>query len=128
MRSTILMSGSESIIRGAIESGVRIISGYPGYPITGIMEYAKKVELDDLHVEWAPNEKVTLEAVLGASVAGFRGLAVMKQVGVNVASDPLMSAVTWGIRGVIIGDIHRIITSFRQLKNSHAFWPIACLF
>jgi len=102
MTNTTLMSGSEAIIRGAIESGVRIISGYPGYPITGIMEYAKKVERDDLHVEWAPNEKVALETVLGASVAGSRGLAVMKQVGVNVASDPLMSAVTWGIRGGVV--------------------------
>lgn len=102
MGNTTVMSGSEAIARGAIESGVRIISGYPGYPITGIMESANKAGLDDLHVEWAPNEKVALETVLGTSVAGFRGLAVMKQVGVNVAADPLMSAVTWRVRGGVV--------------------------
>ena len=94
MQSTAIMSGAEAIARGAIESGVRIVSGYPGYPITGIVESANKAGVDDLHVEWAPNEKVALETVLGASIAGFRGLAVMKQVGLNVASDPLMAAVT----------------------------------
>jgi indolepyruvate ferredoxin oxidoreductase alpha subunit len=101
------MSGAEAIARGAIESGVRIISGYPGYPVTGIVEIANNAGLDGLHVEWAPNEKVALETVLGASVAGFRGLAVMKQVGVNVAADPLMAAVTWGVRGglvIVAGD------------------------
>lgn len=102
MRNTTIMSGSEAIARGAIESGVRIISGYPGYPITGIMESASNAGLDNVHLQWAPNEKVALETVLGTSVAGFRGLAVMKQVGVNVAADPLMSAVTWRVRGGVV--------------------------
>lgn len=97
-----VMSGTEAIVRGAIESGVRIISGYPGYPITGIMETAKKTGMEDLHVEWAPNEKVALETALGTSVAGYRGMAVMKQVGLNVAADSLMSAVTWGVRGGVV--------------------------
>jgi len=69
---------------------------------TSILECAKKVNSRNVHVEWAPNEKVALETVLGASAAGFRGLAVMKQVGVNVAADPIMSAVTWGVRGGVI--------------------------
>jgi indolepyruvate ferredoxin oxidoreductase alpha subunit len=102
MENRVVMSGAEAIVRGAIESGVRIISGYPGYPITGIMESAKKAGLEDLHIEWAPNEKVALETVLGTSVAGYRGMAVMKQVGFNVAADPLMSAVTWGVRGGVV--------------------------
>lgn len=102
MRNITIMSGSEAIVRGAIESRARVISGYPGYPITGIMDCAKKIGPNNLHVEWAPNEKVALETVLGASVAGFRGLAVMKQVGLNVAADPLMSAVTWGIGGGVV--------------------------
>ena len=107
MKNIRLMTGAEAIVRGAIESGVRIISGYPGYPITGIMENAKKAGLDNLHAEWAPNEKVALETVLGASVAGFRGVAVMKQVGLNVAADGLMATMTWGVRGgvvLVVGD------------------------
>ncbi|MFH1293271.1 MAG: indolepyruvate ferredoxin oxidoreductase subunit alpha [Pseudomonadota bacterium] len=107
MENMTVMSGTEAIVRGAIESGVRIMSGYPGYPITGIIENAKKAGLEALHIEWAPNEKVALETVLGTSVVGFRGMAVMKQVGLNVAADPLMSAVTWGVRGgvvIIAGD------------------------
>ena len=107
MENLTVMSGAEAIVRGAIESGVRIISGYPGYPVTGIMESAKKTGLEDMHIEWAPNEKVALETVLGTSIAGFRGMAVMKQVGLNVAADPLMSAVTWGVQGgvvIIAGD------------------------
>jgi indolepyruvate ferredoxin oxidoreductase alpha subunit len=107
MESKMVMSGAEAIVRGAMESGVRIMSGYPGYPITGIMESAKKAGMEGLHIEWAPNEKVALETVLGASVAGFRGMAVMKQVGGNVAANPLMSGVTWGVRGgvlIVAGD------------------------
>src|SRR5512139_1239280 len=102
MENRMIMSGTEAVVRGAVESGVRIMSGYPGYPITGIMESAKKAGMEDLHIEWAPNEKVALETVLGTSVAGFRGMAVVKQVGLNVAADALMSAVTWGVRGGVV--------------------------
>jgi uncharacterized protein (TIGR02266 family) len=52
-KPTGIMSGAEAIARGAIESGVRIVSGYPGYPITGIVESVNKAAVDDLHVEWA---------------------------------------------------------------------------
>jgi indolepyruvate ferredoxin oxidoreductase alpha subunit len=102
MENRTVMSGGQAIVRGAIESGVRIISGYPGYPITGIVEGAKKTGVEDLYIEWAPNEKVALETVLGTSIAGFRGMAVMKQVGLNVAADPLMAAVSWGVQGGVV--------------------------
>ena len=107
MTQVVSMTGSEAIVRGAIESGVKIISGYPGYPINGIMQHAREVAKDGLHVEWATNEKVALETVIGASVAGCRGLAVTKQVGMNLTSEPFMSALTWGIGGgvvIVVGD------------------------
>ena len=107
MTQIVSMTGSEAIVRGAIESGVKIISGYPGYPINGIMQHAREVAKDGLHVEWATNEKVALETVIGASVAGCRGLAVTKQVGMNLTSEPFMSALTWGIGGgvvIVVGD------------------------
>ena len=102
MTQIVSMTGSEAIVRGAIESGVKIISGYPGYPINGIMHHAGEAATDDLHVEWATNEKVALETVIGASVAGSRGLSVTKQVGMNLISEPFMSALTWGVGGGVV--------------------------
>lgn len=107
MTQIVSMTGSEAIIRGAIESGVKIISAYPGFPINGIMQHAREVVKEGLHVEWATNEKVALETVIGASVVGCRGLAVTKQVGMNLMSEPFMSALTWGIGGgvvIVVGD------------------------
>jgi indolepyruvate ferredoxin oxidoreductase alpha subunit len=56
----------------------------------------------DLYCEWAPNEKVALEAAIGASIAGARSMAAMKHVGVNVAADPLFTAAYTGITGGLV--------------------------
>ena len=55
--------------------------------------------LDSLHVEWSINEKVAFEVALANSIAGRRSAAIMKQVGLNVATDPLMSAAYTGVKG-----------------------------
>ncbi len=90
------MTGNEAVARGCFEAGVTYASAYPGTPSTEILE---NVALYKEHIlsEWAPNEKVALEAAIGASVAGARSLAAMKHVGVNVAADPLF---TYGYTGV----------------------------
>ncbi len=93
-----LMTGNEAIARGAYEAGLLFASGYPGTPSTEILENLVQYK-DQLYCEWAPNEKVALEAVLGASIAGVRSLSTMKHVGVNVAADPLFTAVYTGING-----------------------------
>jgi indolepyruvate ferredoxin oxidoreductase alpha subunit len=54
---------------------------------------------DDVYCEWAPNEKVALEAAIGASVAGARSMATMKHVGLNVAADPLFTFAYTGVTG-----------------------------
>jgi indolepyruvate ferredoxin oxidoreductase alpha subunit len=90
-----LMTGNEAIARGAWEAGVTFASAYPGTPSTEILENI--VNYPDIQAEWAPNEKVALEAAIGASIAGVRSLASMKHVGVNVAADPLF---TFGYTGV----------------------------
>ena len=54
-----LMIGNEAVAAGALDAGVRLISAYPGTPSTEITEFAAKSR--DLHVEWAPNEKVAAE-------------------------------------------------------------------
>ena len=80
-----LMLGNEAVARGLYEAGCCFVSSYPGTPSTEITECAAKYE--ELYAEWAPNEKVALEAALGASLAGKRSFCAMKHVGLNVAED-----------------------------------------
>nr|WP_312579092.1 indolepyruvate ferredoxin oxidoreductase subunit alpha [Sedimentibacter sp.] len=91
-----LMTGNEAIARGAYEAGVRYASAYPGTPSTEILENVALYK-EDILAEWANNEKVALEAVIGASMAGARALAAMKHVGVNVAADPLFTVAYTGV-------------------------------
>lgn len=99
-----LMTGNEAIARGAYEAGVRFAAAYPGTPSTEILQ--NLTQYDEITAEWAPNEKVALESVIGASFGGARSIASMKHVGVNVAADPLF---TWGYTGVNAGGV--IITA-----------------
>ncbi|SCZ77540.1 indolepyruvate ferredoxin oxidoreductase subunit alpha [Acidaminobacter hydrogenoformans] len=96
----IFMTGNEAIARGAYEAGVVYASAYPGTPSTEILE--NTAQYPEIISEWAPNEKVALEAVLGASIAGGRALAAMKHVGVNVAADPLMTISYTGVTGGLV--------------------------
>jgi indolepyruvate ferredoxin oxidoreductase alpha subunit len=93
-----LMTGNEAVARGAYEAGLTFASAYPGTPSTEILENMVKYK-DDLYCEWAPNEKVALEAAIGASIAGARSMAAMKHVGVNVAADPLFTFAYTGVTG-----------------------------
>ena len=93
-----IMSGNEAVARGAYEAGIIFASAYPGTPSTEILESLVQYK-DDLYCEWAPNEKVALEAAIGASVAGVRSMAAMKHVGVNVAADPLFTFAYTGVTG-----------------------------
>lgn len=91
----ILMSGNEAVARGSFEAGCRFATGYPGTPSTEILESIAGYE--DIFTNWAVNEKVALEAASGASMAGARSLVTMKHVGLNVASDPLMTLAYTGV-------------------------------
>ncbi len=97
-----IMLGNEAVARGLYEAGVHFISSYPGTPSTEITEFAAKY--DEMYAEWAPNEKVALEAALGASFGGGRSFCAMKHVGLNVAADPLFITAYTGIGGgMVIG-------------------------
>lgn len=96
-----LMTGNEAVARGAFEAGVTYACAYPGTPSTEILENMAQYR-EALIAEWAPNEKVALESVIGASMAGVRTLAAMKHVGVNVAADPLMTVAYTGITGGLV--------------------------
>ena len=97
-----LMLGNKAVARGLYEAGCCFVSSYPGTPSTEITEEAAKY--DEIYCEWAPNEKVAMEAAFGASLAGRRVFCGMKHVGLNVAADPLYTMSYTGVNGgVIIG-------------------------
>ncbi|NTW72782.1 MAG: indolepyruvate ferredoxin oxidoreductase subunit alpha, partial [Eubacteriaceae bacterium] len=97
-----LMTGNEAIARGAYEAGVKYAAAYPGTPSTEILENMVLYK-DDIISEWAPNEKVALESVIGASIYGGRSLAAMKHVGLNVAADPMFTFAYTGVNaGAVI--------------------------
>ena len=93
-----LMLGNEAVARGLYEAGCSFVSSYPGTPSTEITEAIAKYP--EVYAEWAPNEKVAMEAAFGASLAGKRTFCAMKHVGLNVAADPLF---TIGYTGVNAG-------------------------
>lgn len=95
-----ILSGNEAIALGAYEYGVQFASAYPGTPSTEILQHIK--DYPGIFAEWAPNEKVALEAVVGATLTGARGLAAMKHVGLNVAADPFMTLAYTGVRGGLV--------------------------
>lgn len=102
-----LLMGNQALALGAIAAGVGLVSGYPGTPSTEILETVAKRNPGDIYVEWSVNEKAALEVAAGGAYAGLRTMVTMKQVGLNVASDPLMSLAYIGIEGgmvVVVAD------------------------
>ena len=95
-----LLLGNAAVARGLYEAGCRFVSSYPGTPSTEITEEAALY--DEIYAEWAPNEKVALEAAFGASLSGVRSFAGMKHVGLNVAADPLFTMAYTGVNGGLV--------------------------
>lgn len=96
------LMGNEAIALGALAAGVNVVSGYPGTPSTEVLETVARRRPDGVYVEWSVNEKAALEVAAGAAYAGARALVTMKQVGLNVASDPLMSLEYIGVKGGMV--------------------------
>lgn len=101
MKKQFLM-GNEAIGLSAIAAGVRVVAGYPGTPSTEVLETVSKNNDGSIYVEWSVNEKAGLEVAAGAAYAGARALVTMKQVGLNVASDPLMCLEYIGVKGGMV--------------------------
>ena len=94
------MIGNRAVARGLYDGGIKFMSSYPGTPSTEITEFIAKY--DDVKSEWAPNEKVGMEAAFGASLAGVRSACAMKHVGLNVAADPLFTMSYTGVNGGLV--------------------------
>ena len=95
-----LMLGNEAVARGLFEAGCSFVSSYPGTPSTEITEAIAKYP--EVYAEWAPNEKVAMEAAFGASLAGKRSFCGMKHVGLNVTADPLFTISYTGVNGGMV--------------------------
>ena len=96
------LMGNEAMAVGALAAGVNVVAGYPGTPSTEVLETVAKRRGEGVYVEWSVNEKAALEVAAGAAYAGARALVTMKQVGLNVASDPLMSLSYIGVKGGMV--------------------------
>ncbi len=100
---TLFLMGNEALARGAIEAHVAFVTGYPGTPssevIASLIPVSKKL---GMKVQWAVNEKVALEIAAGVAFAGLRSLVTMKNAGLNVAADPLLSVAYSGVDGGLV--------------------------
>jgi indolepyruvate ferredoxin oxidoreductase alpha subunit len=100
-----LLLGNEAIARGLVENGCAIATSYPGTPASEILASVAAFQKENdiaMHTQWAVNEKIAFEIAYAGCQAGLRTAVSMKQVGLNVASDPLMSAAYMGVKGGFI--------------------------
>ena len=94
--------GNGAIALGALAAGVNLVAGYPGTPSSEIIETISHYPHEGLHLEWSVNEKAALEVAAAAAYSGARAMVTMKQMGLNVASDPLMSVAYIGVKGGLV--------------------------
>ena len=94
--------GNGAIALGALAAGVNLVSGYPGTPSSEIVETISKYPHEGVHIEWSVNEKAALEVAAAAAYGGARTIVTMKQVGLNVAADPLLSLAYVGVKGGMV--------------------------
>lgn len=117
-----ILLGNEAIVRGALEAGVNFVSTYPGTPASEIGNIFYKIAKDaGVYFEFSTNEKVALEASIGASFSGLRTLVAMKNFGLNVALDALAPFVYTGSKGatvIICADDPSCHSSAQSEENS----------
>ncbi|HUW10979.1 MAG TPA: thiamine pyrophosphate-dependent enzyme [Anaerolineae bacterium] len=129
----LLLLGNEAIARGAIEAGVRVVTGYPGTPSSEVVEALMEASTDlGFYAEWSVNEKVSFELAAGAALTGSRALAVMKGAGLNVVMDLFLTLPYGGTRGgmvvVVADDPGAHYSSNEQDSRVAAQWAmIPCL-
>jgi indolepyruvate ferredoxin oxidoreductase alpha subunit len=100
--TTQLLLGNDAIALGMVQNNCRVVTAYPGTPsseiLAGVVKFKKQLNRE-IYTEWSANEKVAFEIALAASWSGLRAATTMKQVGLNVAADPLFSAAYTGVVG-----------------------------
>ena len=120
-QSRLLLSGNEAVARAVWEAGCKVAAAYPGTPSTEILEVVSTYP--DIYAEWSVNEKVSLEVAIGAAFAGSRSFCAMKHVGMNVASDALMTLTLTGvIGGLVIAIADDVGLSSSQNEQDSRYW------
>src|SRR4030066_526974 len=118
----IILLGNEAIVRGALEAGVNFVSTYPGTPASEIGNNFFKISKEaGVYFEFSTNEKVALEAGIGASFSGLKTLVAMKNFGLNVALDALLPFAYTGTKGptvIIIADDPSCHSSAQSEENT----------
>lgn len=115
------LSGNDAVARAVWEAGTRVAAAYPGTPSTEILEILSRYS--GLHTEWSINEKVSMEVALGASMVGARAFCAMKHVGLNVASDALMTMTVTGTEGgLVIAVADDVGMSSSQNEQDSRYW------
>ncbi len=103
-----ILNGDEALAYGALSSGIKMVTSYPGSPSSGTVEALIDLAKNyDIYVEWSSNEKVAMEMGIGASIAGCRALVCAKSVGMNAMIDPLMALNLTPVNGglvILLGD------------------------
>ncbi|HTY99285.1 MAG TPA: thiamine pyrophosphate-dependent enzyme, partial [Rhodocyclaceae bacterium] len=119
--SRLFLSGNEAVARAVWEAGCRVAAAYPGTPSTEMLEELSTYP--DLYAEWSVNEKVALEVAIGAAYAGSRAFCAMKHVGLNVASDALMTLTLTGVvGGLVIAVADDVGLSSSQNEQDSRYW------
>ena len=122
-KEVLFLLGNEAAVRGAFESGVGIASTYPGTPSSEIGDVLSILAAETgMYFEFSTNEKVALEVAAAAAASGVRSFTFMKHVGLNVASDSLMSVAYTGVRGgmvVLTADDPSMFSSQNEQDNRY---------
>lgn len=124
------MMSNEAMVRAALEAGVQYASFYPGSPTSEILEamvaYGPQV---GVWAEVATNEKVALEGVAGASMAGLRAFTSMKSVGLNVCADTLFTLGYTGVKAglVVVAADDPFAHSSQSEQDGRVYAPAAYL-
>ena len=96
LEEKLFLLGNAAIARGALESGINVYTYYPGTPSSEVGEIFTKI-FKNAGINWVEssiNEKVAMEVAGAAYARGAKAMVGMKNVGLNVASDPLFALAT----------------------------------
>ncbi|MBI4398499.1 MAG: 2-oxoacid:acceptor oxidoreductase family protein [Candidatus Omnitrophica bacterium] len=132
-----VFNGTELLLKGALEGGASLLTGYPGSPVADFFNLGKSVEelLKEKGIifQISNNEALGVARLNGSQMSDIRAMCVMKSVGLHVASDGLAlgNMAKSGHKGgavVVVGDdpwsdSTQVPSDSRYLAQ-HLFTPI----